>query len=105
MERLKAQDRKMDHIERLKRCEEIPLLKAAFEEGKMKKEERTARTRNRLVEMKGDKEAVFDSQKSFRCVNFTMSILSKMKVQPFQSLWSSTILFPPNTVVLHFVSL
>ena len=31
MERLKAQDRKLDHMERARRREEIPMLKAAFE--------------------------------------------------------------------------
>ena len=75
MERLKTQERRIDHMERARRREEIPLLKAAFEVDKeddkvlwkKKEEERikqaivdrelAVKTRDRLMKMKGDKDA------------------------------------------------
>merc|ERR1712098_641554 len=77
--RLKAQEKKVDHLERAKRLEEIPLLKLQFEEFKeeaktdweeeekerieMEKKTRTSdvANRDRLVRMKTDKEKYLES--------------------------------------------
>merc|ERR1719410_3120928 len=72
--RLKAQEKKVDHLERAKRLEEIPLLKVQFDEfkeeakvvweeqekdrieGEKKQRASDVENRNRLVRMKTDKE-------------------------------------------------
>merc|ERR1719481_148947 len=77
--RLKAQEKKVDHFERAKRLEEIPLLKAQFDDFKeeaktdweeeekerieMEKKNRTSdvQNRDRLVRMKTDKEKYLES--------------------------------------------
>merc|ERR1712113_1276777 len=77
--RLKAQEKKQDHIERAKRLEEIPLLKLQFEEfkedakvvweeqekdrieGEKKQRASDVENRNRLVRMKTDKEKYLES--------------------------------------------
>merc|ERR1711892_739802 len=77
--RLKAQEKKVDHFERAKRLEELPLLKSQFEEFKdeartdweeqekerieSEKENRTTdvANRDRLVRMKDEKEKYLDS--------------------------------------------
>merc|ERR1719402_735908 len=77
--RLKAQEKKVDHLERAKRLEEIPLLKLQFEELKEEakvvwkeqekdrieeeKKERASdiENRDRLVRMKTDKEKYLES--------------------------------------------
>merc|ERR1719297_580658 len=76
--RLKAQEKKVDHLERAKRLEEIPLLKLQFEEFKeenklvweeQEKErieneknqrENDVKNRDRLARMKGDKDQYLD---------------------------------------------
>ena len=76
--RLKAQEKKVDHLERAKRKEEIPLIKAAMvkdeEEDRIiwknKEEERiknsitereeSVKTRDRLIRMKEDKNAFME---------------------------------------------
>merc|ERR1712154_180766 len=77
--RLKKQDKNVDHIERAKRQEEIPLLKLQFEEfkeeakqvweeqekerieGEKKQRASDVENRNRLVRMKTDKEKYLES--------------------------------------------
>merc|ERR1711872_471602 len=77
--RLKAQEKKIDHLERAKRLEEIPLLKLQFEEfkeeakvvweeqekdiieGEKKQRASDVENRNRLVRMKTDKEKYLES--------------------------------------------
>merc|ERR1712109_312450 len=77
--RLKAQEKKVDHLERAKRLEEIPLLKLQFEEfkedakvvweeqekdrieGEKKQRASDVENRNRLVRMKTDKEKYLES--------------------------------------------
>merc|ERR1712013_447986 len=67
--RLKAQEKKVDHLERAKRLEEIPLLKLQFEELKEKdriEEEKQQRAsdvenRDRMVRMRDDKDKYLES--------------------------------------------
>merc|ERR1711970_758587 len=77
--RLKAQEKKVDHLERAKRLEEIPLLKSQFNEFKedakivwedqekerieLEKENRSSdvESRDRLIRMKPDKEKYLES--------------------------------------------
>merc|ERR1711970_1507156 len=77
--RLKAQEKKVDHLERAKRLEEIPLLKLQFEElkeeakvvweeqekdrieGEEKQRENDVANRDRMVRMREDKDKYLES--------------------------------------------
>merc|ERR1711872_314660 len=77
--RLKAQEKKVDHLERAKRLEEIPLLKLRFEEfkeeakvvweeqekdrieGEKKQRASDVENRDRLVRMRDDKDKYLES--------------------------------------------
>ncbi|GBM00210.1 Eukaryotic translation initiation factor 3 subunit A [Araneus ventricosus] len=86
--KLRKQERKVDHLERAKRIEEIPLLQAEYEENKVKdlefwehhekerikliNEERTlaVQERDRLLRLKDDKDAFLERLKKARASEY-----------------------------------
>merc|ERR1712194_308214 len=76
--RLKAQEKKVDHLERAKRKEEIPLIKESMIQDKEEERIKTAieerevavKTRDRLIRMAADKNAFMEKLLKERQTDF-----------------------------------